>query len=104
MKFPVNVHVLSVVSSEDNVMPPHFFKKEEIVTKKVYLRVLMDVVDENCGVRKAICFSAGRCTGSYESFDSKLALRERQYVLIQGILASQQPRFKSLRALRMERS
>ncbi|KYQ51168.1 hypothetical protein ALC60_09744 [Trachymyrmex zeteki] len=54
--------------------------------------------------RKAICFSAERCTGSYESFDSKLALRQRRYVLVQGILASQQPRFKSLGLLRMERS
>ncbi|KYM80541.1 hypothetical protein ALC53_09092 [Atta colombica] len=41
-------------------------------------------------------FSTGRCTGSYESFDSKLVLRQRRYVLVQGILASQQPRFKSL--------
>jgi len=34
-------------------------------------------------------------TGLYKSFDSKLALRQRRYVLIEGILASQQPRFKS---------
>jgi len=33
-KFPANVHVLGVVSSESNVMPPNFFKKKEIVTKK----------------------------------------------------------------------
>jgi len=43
-KFPANVHVLGVVSSEDDVMPSHFFKKGETVTKKVYFRVLMDVV------------------------------------------------------------
>jgi len=54
----------------------------------------------NCGVRKVIYFSVERCTGSYESFDSKLALRQRRYVLIQGILSSQQPRFKSLGLLR----
>jgi len=63
-----------------------------------------EAVDGNRGVRKAICFSAGRCIGSYESFDSKLALRQRRYVLVQGILVSQQPRFKSLRLLCMEYS
>ena len=106
MKFSASVHVLGVVSSEGDVMPLHFFKKEEIVTKEVYLRVLMDVVKPwmETGVRKTICFSAGRCIGSYESFDSKLALRQRRYVLVQGILASQQPRFKSLGLLHMERS
>ncbi|KYM84226.1 hypothetical protein ALC53_05464, partial [Atta colombica] len=40
-KFSANVHVLDIVFS---VMLPHFFKKEETVTKEVYLRVLMDVV------------------------------------------------------------
>ena len=54
----------------------------------------------NCGVRKVIYFSVERCTGSYELFDSKLALRQRRYVLIQGILSSQQLRFKSLGLLR----
>ena len=48
-----------------------------------------EAVDGNCGIRKAICFSARRCTSSYESFDSKLALEQHRYVLIQGILASQ---------------
>jgi len=43
-KFPANVHVLSVVSSEGDVMPPHFFNKGENVTKEVYLRVLTNVV------------------------------------------------------------
>jgi len=63
-----------------------------------------EAVDGNCDIRKAIHFSAGRCTGSYESFDSKLTLRQCRYVLIQGILASQQSRFKSLGLLCMERS
>lgn len=40
VKFPANVHVLGVVSSEGDVMPPHFFKKGETVTKEVYLDVL----------------------------------------------------------------
>jgi len=35
-KFPDNVHVLGVVSNESDVMPPNFFIKKEIVTKKVY--------------------------------------------------------------------
>jgi len=47
-----------------------------------------EAVDGNCDVRKAICFSAGRCT---ESFDSKLALRQRRYVLVEGILAPNNP-------------
>jgi len=33
-----------MLSSEDDVMPPHFFKKQETITKEVYLRILMDVV------------------------------------------------------------
>jgi len=70
------------------------------------LCILMDIVKpwmETVTSGRSYVFSAKRCTGSYESFDSKLALRERQYVLVQGILASQQPRFKSLRLLCMER-
>jgi len=63
-----------------------------------------EVVDGNCGFRKAICFSVERYTDSYESLDSKLALRQRRYVLVQGILASQHPRFKSLGLLCMERN
>lgn len=43
-KFPASVHVLGVVSSEGRIMPPHFFKKGETVTKEVYLRVLQTVV------------------------------------------------------------
>jgi len=54
------------------------------------LRKLASIVgvDGNCCVWKAICFSIERCTGSHEPFDSKLALRQYRYVLIQGILAS----------------
>jgi len=43
-KFPASVHVLGVVSSEGDVMPPHFFEKGQTVTKEVYLRVLTNVV------------------------------------------------------------
>lgn len=39
-KFPASVHVLGVVSSEGDVMPPHFFAKGETVNKNVYLGVL----------------------------------------------------------------
>jgi len=39
-----------------------------------------------------------------ESFDSKLALKQHRYVLVQGNLTSQQLRFKSLGLLCMERS
>ncbi|XP_076626017.1 uncharacterized protein LOC143344146 [Colletes latitarsis] len=43
-KFPASVHVLSVVSNEGDVMPPHFFQKGERVTKEVYLEVLKTVI------------------------------------------------------------
>ncbi|XP_076634304.1 LOW QUALITY PROTEIN: uncharacterized protein LOC143348207 [Colletes latitarsis] len=43
-KFPASVHVLSVVSSEGDAMPPHFFQKGERVTKEVYLEVLKTVI------------------------------------------------------------
>ncbi|KMQ88024.1 transposable element tcb1 transposase [Lasius niger] len=43
-KFPASVHILSVVSSEGDVMPPHFLNKGETVTKEVYLRVLTTLV------------------------------------------------------------
>lgn len=43
-KFPANVHVLSVVSNEGDVMPPYFFKKGETITKEVYLRILRTVI------------------------------------------------------------
>ena len=43
-KFPASIQVLSVVSSEGDVMPPHFFNKGETITKEVYLRVLTTVV------------------------------------------------------------
>ncbi|KAG8235295.1 hypothetical protein J437_LFUL014933 [Ladona fulva] len=32
-KFPANVHVLGVVSSEGDVMPTNFFSEDEIITK-----------------------------------------------------------------------
>ena len=74
-KIPANVHVLGVVSNEGDVMSPNFFKKREIITKEVYLRVLMDLIkpDGNYSVRKAICFSA-ECIDSFESLDSKLTV------------------------------
>lgn len=43
-KFPASVHVLSVVSSEGDVMPPYFFKKGQMVTKEVYVDILSTVV------------------------------------------------------------
>ena len=43
-RFPPSVHVLSVVSSEGDVMPPHFFKKGETITMDVYLQILRTVV------------------------------------------------------------
>lgn len=43
-KSPANVHVLCVVSSEGDVMPPHFFEKGQNVTKEVYLGVLQTAI------------------------------------------------------------
>jgi len=69
------------------------------------LRVLMDIVKpwmELWRLRKwPYVFQQN---SSYDSFDSKLALRQRRFVLVQEILTSQQPRFKSLGLLRMEHS
>jgi len=41
---PTNVHVLGVVSSEGDVMPPNFFKNKKTVIKEVYVNVLASVV------------------------------------------------------------
>jgi len=88
-KFLANVHMLGIVSSESDIMPPHSImsslslKKEELSQKKFLMDVVkMNVVNGKCGLRKAICFSAEWCISSYESFDSKLVLRQRRYVLI----------------------
>lgn len=43
-KFPASVHVLSVVSSEGDIMPPYFFLKGQKITKEVYLSVLMSTL------------------------------------------------------------
>lgn len=44
MKFPTSVRVLSVISSEGDIMPPYFFKEGENVTNEVYLKTLQMVV------------------------------------------------------------
>ncbi|QQP37943.1 Uncharacterized protein FKW44_018390 [Caligus rogercresseyi] len=43
-KFPAGVHVLEVMSSEGDIMPPHFFAKAQNVNKEVYLDVMQTVV------------------------------------------------------------
>ncbi|QQP35347.1 Transposable element tcb2 transposase, partial [Caligus rogercresseyi] len=43
-KFPARVHVLEVMSSEGDIMPPHFFAKGQNVNKEVYLDVMQTVV------------------------------------------------------------
>jgi len=69
-KGPAIVHVLVVVSSEGDVMPQHYFKNKETVTKEIYVNILASVVKpwmETVCVWKAIYFSAGcRCTGSHK--------------------------------------
>jgi len=69
------------------------------------LRVLMDIVKpwmETVASRRHPVFQQD--SAPTHTSHSKLTLRQRRYVLVQGILASQQPRFKSLGLLRMERS
>lgn len=105
-KFPANVRVLSVVSSEVDAMPPHFFNTGENGTKEVYLRVLTNVMKPwmETGeklVRKAVCFPTGPAH-PHKSFGSKLVVRQCRHVLVQRILTSQQPRLKSLRLLCIE--
>ncbi len=43
-KFPANVMVLSVVSNEGDVMPPHIFPKGLRVNTDEYLNVIKTVV------------------------------------------------------------
>jgi len=43
-KCPIDVYVLSVVFNEGDIMPPHFFKNKETVTKEVYANVLASIV------------------------------------------------------------
>jgi hypothetical protein len=43
-KHPASVQVLGVISSEGYIMPAHFFKKGEMITKEVYVAVLKGVV------------------------------------------------------------
>ena len=60
-KFPATVMVFGVVSSEDHIMPPHFFEVGLKVNTKVYLDVLKSVMtpgairwpvgDSGCGSR-----------------------------------------------------
>ncbi|EFN64381.1 hypothetical protein EAG_15514, partial [Camponotus floridanus] len=39
-KVSANVHVINIISGDNDVMPLHLFKKGEIITKEVYLRIL----------------------------------------------------------------
>jgi len=44
IKCLANVHLLGDVTSEGDVMSPHFFKNKKTVTKKVYVNVLTSVM------------------------------------------------------------
>jgi transposase len=44
-KFPATVMVLGVISSDGDVMPPHFFEKGQRITAEVYVDVLSTVVE-----------------------------------------------------------
>jgi len=86
-KCPVNVHVLGVVSSEGDVMPLHFFKNKETVTKEVYVNVLANVVKswmETVASGRPYVFQQN---SSHESFGPKFS-DNIDMLCIQGILAS----------------
>lgn len=44
-KFPANGHVLSIVSSEGDIMSSQFYQKGGNATKEVYVRVLQTVAE-----------------------------------------------------------
>jgi transposase len=44
-KFPATIMVLSVISNEGDVMPPHFFQKGQRVDAEAYIHVLRTVVE-----------------------------------------------------------
>lgn len=44
IKFPINIMVLGVISSEGDIMPPYFFEKGLRVNSDEYIKVLRDVV------------------------------------------------------------
>ena len=43
-KHPASVHVFSVISSEEDVMPPYFFKPKERINREVNLETIKTVV------------------------------------------------------------
>lgn len=84
-KFPMNVHVLTDVSNKSDVMPPWFFKKRGKYHKRslfAFSDKHSEVVNGNCVVWKAICFSTGQCVYQHRSFVSKLAVTQLRHVLV----------------------
>jgi len=69
MKFPANVHILSITSGENDVMPPHLFKKGETITKEVYLRILRTKPRVNRGWK---LFPGGHISFSRTAYTSHL--------------------------------
>ena len=74
-KFPASVHVLSVVSSEGDVMPPHFFQKDSRKSHKGGLfggpEDSDKAVDGDYGFWKVVFISTRWCTCSHESSCTK---------------------------------
>jgi len=108
MKFPTNVHVIVLcpVRVTLHFLPPHFFKKGETVTKEVYLRVLKNVIKSWMKIvasGKSYVFQKDDAPAHTSHLSFKIG-RQHCYILVQGILASQKPKFKSLGQLRMDRN
>jgi len=66
--------VFGVVSSEDDIMPSHFFKNKDTGTKEVYLNILTSVVKPWMEtVASGRLYFSARYTGSHKPFGSKLS-------------------------------
>jgi len=78
MKFPANVHVLSVVSLVKITSPRLYFFKKEETHKKVYLRVLMNVVKTVASGRSYVFQQVHWLIRVIQNW----LVRQRRYVLV----------------------
>lgn len=91
--FPTNVYELCVVSSEGEIMPPHFFNDGENV---MHMHILTNVVKPRM---KTVSpggpyVFAGRCARPQKLFGATLVNDNVDIFLIEIILASQRPTFE----------
>ncbi|KYM85303.1 hypothetical protein ALC53_04546 [Atta colombica] len=77
------------------------FKVNDHRQRRVFANWVLEQLEVNSNFAKQIIFSDEI---HFRRFQYASKEESRQYILVQGILASQQSRFKSLGLLRMERS